>query len=152
MSGEAPTSSASACQCRGCGRWPWRMRPAYQRETPIRDRMADVEMSASNGWICCKNSSPVSQAGWLDASQDERAFAWRRSDSACFARASGLRAATRPIRAAFPSRSVAPSIAQFAQWFLSALMGLPHPPQTCPVSAVLVRVICCPLLRACSVE
>ena len=40
-------------------------------------------------------------------------------------------AATRPIRAAFTSRLVATSIAQFAQWFLSALMGLPHPLQTC---------------------
>jgi hypothetical protein len=93
--------------------------------------MTDVDAPASSGWILWENNSAVSHAGWLDASQDERAFACRRSDSACFARASGLRAATRPIRAAFARRSVAPSTAQFAQWFRSGLMAFPQPLQTC---------------------
>jgi hypothetical protein len=73
----------------------------------------------------------VSQAGWLEASHEARALACRRSDSACLDRASGPRAAIRPIRAACTRRSVAPSIAQFAQWLRSALIGFPQPPQTC---------------------
>jgi len=128
-SDETFTSSASACQCRGCGRWPWRIRLAYQRDTPIFDRMAAVEMFASCGWIFRENTSLVSQAGWLDASQDERAFACRRSDSECLARASELRAATRPIRAAFMRRSVAVATAQFAQWVRPSLIGFPQPRQ-----------------------
>jgi len=44
-----PTSSASASQCRGCGRYPSRIRPAYQRDTPIRFAMADAEARASAG-------------------------------------------------------------------------------------------------------
>src|SRR5438552_4077687 len=105
------------------------MRPAYQRETPIRDRMADVETPASSGWIFCEYAAPVSQAGWLDASQDARACACRRSDSACLARASGLREATRPSRATFSRRLVAPVTAQLEQWFRPSLMALPHPRQ-----------------------
>ena len=46
---ETPTSCASACQCRGCGRYPRRMRPAYQRDTPIREAIAEVEIAASRG-------------------------------------------------------------------------------------------------------
>ena len=86
-------------------------------------------MSASNGWTFCENTLLVSQAGWLDASQDARALACRRSDSACLARASGLRAATRPIRAAFASRSVAVATAQLPQLVRPSLMVFPHPRQ-----------------------
>jgi|SRR5580700_11059615 hypothetical protein len=49
--------------------------------------MTEVGTPASSGWILRENNSAVGHAGWLDAFQDERAFAWRRSDSACFARA-----------------------------------------------------------------
>src|SRR5437667_11976091 len=91
--------------------------------------MADVEMPVSNGWIFCEYSSLVSKAGWPDASQDARAFAWRRSDSACLARASGLRAAIRPVRAAFTRRSLAVLTAQLLQWFRPPLMVVPQPRQ-----------------------
>ena len=93
--------------------------------------MTEVDTPASSGWIRCENTSFVSQSGCFGASQAEHASACRRRDATCLARASGLRAATRPIRATLPRRSVAPSMAQVAQWFRSALMGLPHPLQTC---------------------
>src|ERR1035437_6615459 len=41
---------------------------------PIRDRIADVGMFASSGWICCENTSLVSQVGCVDASHEQRAF------------------------------------------------------------------------------
>ena len=93
--------------------------------------MTEVDTPASSGWILCENTSLVSQCGCFDESHAEHASACRRREAACLARASGLRAATRPIRAAFPRRSVAPSIAQFAQWFLSGLMAFPQPLQAC---------------------
>src|SRR5437667_1548843 len=105
------------------------MRPAYQRETPIRDRMADVETSASSGWIFCENTSLVSQPGCMDASQAERACACRRSDSACLARASGFRAAARPIFAALTRRLVAVLTAQLAQWVRLSAIAFPQPRQ-----------------------
>jgi hypothetical protein len=52
--------------------------PAYQRETPICDRIAEAGMLASSGWIRCENTSPVSQAGCVDASHSEHACACRR--------------------------------------------------------------------------
>jgi hypothetical protein len=36
--------------------------------------MADVETSASSGWICCENTSLESQAGCVDASHEQRAL------------------------------------------------------------------------------
>jgi hypothetical protein len=51
-------------QCLGYWRHPCRIRLAYQRETPIRDRMTEVETRASRGWILCEKASAVSQAGW----------------------------------------------------------------------------------------
>ena len=105
------------------------MRPAYQRETPIRDRIADVETVASSGCIVCENSFPVSQAGWVDASHDARAAACRRSDSACLARASGFRAAARPICAALTRRLVAVLTAQLAQWVRLSAIAFPQPRQ-----------------------
>ena len=93
--------------------------------------MNEVDTPASSGWIRCENTSLVSQSGCFDASHSEHASACRCREATCLARASGLRAATRPIRAASPRRCVAPSIAHFAQWFRSALIGVPHPLQTC---------------------
>lgn len=46
---ETPTSCASVCQCRGCGRLPRRIRPAYQRDTPIWEAIAEFEIAASWG-------------------------------------------------------------------------------------------------------
>jgi hypothetical protein len=43
-----PTTSASACQCLGCGR-PSQMRPADQRETEIRRAITDADKEASSG-------------------------------------------------------------------------------------------------------
>jgi hypothetical protein len=45
--GQTPATSASACQCRGCGRYSFRIRPAYQRDTPILEAIAPTEISAS---------------------------------------------------------------------------------------------------------
>jgi hypothetical protein len=72
--------------------------------------MTEVGTPARSGWTRCENTSLVSQSGCFDESQAEHASAWRRRDATCLARASGLRAAIRPIRAASPRRSVAPSI------------------------------------------
>jgi hypothetical protein len=57
-------------------------------------------MSLSNGWISCANTSPVSQAGCVDASHAEHALACRCREATCLARLSGLRATTRPRLAA----------------------------------------------------
>jgi len=56
------------------------MRPAYQRETEIRRAIADADIAASSGWICCENSLLVSQAGCFDASHSEHASARCRRD------------------------------------------------------------------------
>jgi hypothetical protein len=93
--------------------------------------MADVETSASCGCICFKNTSLESQAGCFDSCHAEHASAPRLREAACLARASGLRAARRPIRAASTRRSVAPSMAQFAESVRSGLMPFPQPLQTC---------------------
>ena len=92
--------------------------------------MTEVDTLASSGWIRCENTSLVSQSGCFDASQAEHASACRRREATCLARASGLRAAIRPIRAASPRRSVAPSIEHWAQCVLPAAMFLPHPRQS----------------------
>src|SRR5713101_6592438 len=76
-----PTNCASASQCLGCGRYPCcRILPAYQRETPIRDRITDVGTSASSGWIFCENTSLVSQVDCADGSHAEHACACRRRE------------------------------------------------------------------------
>src|SRR5258708_36323643 len=80
--------------------------------------MAEFVALASNGWILCKYILPGNQVGCLDASHTDRAFDWRRADCACFARASGVRAAARPSRAAFARFSVAVGTAQLAQCLL----------------------------------
>jgi hypothetical protein len=49
------------------------MRPAYQRDTPICDAMAELDIPASLDRIFSEYTSAVSQAGWLDASQAEHA-------------------------------------------------------------------------------
>jgi hypothetical protein len=128
--GPAFTNFASACQCLGCGRYPCRILPAYQRETPIADRITDVGVFASNGLIFSEKTSLVSQAGWLVAFQTEHASACRRREAECLARLSGLSAATRPSFAALTSRSVAPPIAQSAQWVCRCSIVFPHPRQT----------------------
>jgi hypothetical protein len=46
-------------------------------------------MSASSGWICCENTSLVSQVGWVDGSHAEHACACRRREGSL---------ATRPKR------------------------------------------------------
>ena len=46
---KTPTRSPSACQCRGCGRYPSRMRPAYQRDTPIMAAIFDVPAAYKYG-------------------------------------------------------------------------------------------------------
>ena len=86
-------------------------------------------MFASSGSICCENTSLVSQAGCCDASHAEHACAGRCREATCLARASGVRAATRPTRAALTSRSVAPPIAQSAQLVRPIWMVFPHPRQ-----------------------
>src|SRR2546430_2645173 len=48
---------------------PCRILPAYQRDTPIRDRISEVEKFARSGWTFCEKNSLVSQAGLLDVSQ-----------------------------------------------------------------------------------
>jgi hypothetical protein len=116
------TNPASASQCLGCGLYPFRILPAYQRDTPIRDRIAAVEMFASSGWTFRENSSLVSQAGCFDASHDERALECLRWESASFAKASGICAAACPSRDAIASRSVA------------GLMGTGHNAQNLVVS------------------
>jgi hypothetical protein len=60
------------------------MRPAYQRETPIRDRIAAVGIFASSGWISFENASLVSQVGCVDAPHSEHACACRRREATCF--------------------------------------------------------------------
>ncbi len=52
-----------------------RILPAYQHETPSRDRIAAIGMFASSAWICSENTSLVSQAGCFDPSHS--AFKWR---------------------------------------------------------------------------
>jgi hypothetical protein len=64
----------------------------------MHDRILDVETPASSGWIRCENTSLVSQSGCFDSSHADRSSACRRREATCLARASGLRAATRPIR------------------------------------------------------
>jgi len=86
-------------------------------------------MFARSGWICCENTSLVSQVGCSDSSHSEHACACRRRDATCLARASGLRAATRPSLAAPTRRSVAPPIARSAQLVRPTWMVLPHPRQ-----------------------
>src|SRR5580765_2673320 len=87
-------------------------------------------MLPRSGWICCENTLLVSHAGCIEASHSEQACACLRRVAPCFARASGLRAATRPSFAALTSRSVAPPIAQLAQWVCSCSIVFPHPRQT----------------------
>jgi hypothetical protein len=72
-------------------------------------------MLRSSGWIWLENTLLVSQAGCVDASHSEHAFACLRRVAPCLARASGLRAATRPRLAALIRRVVAASTAQPAQ-------------------------------------
>jgi hypothetical protein len=86
-------------------------------------------MFTSSGWICCENASLVSQEGCLDPSHAEHACACRRREATCLARASGLRAATRPRLAALTSRSVAPPMAQSAQLVLPFVIVFPQPRQ-----------------------
>jgi len=47
-------------------------------------------MLASSGWICCENTSLVSQAGCVDASHSEHTCACRRREATCLAGDSGL--------------------------------------------------------------
>ena len=83
----------------------------------------------SNGCICCVNTSPVSQAGCVDASQAEHASACRCREAACLARLSELCAATRPRLAALIRRSVAPPMAHSPQFVRPIRMTFPHPRQ-----------------------
>jgi hypothetical protein len=80
--------------------------------------MVAVEIFANRGWTCCENTSAVNQVGCFEASHAELASACRRREAMCLARASGLRAAIRPIRAAVARRIVAPSMAHSAQLVL----------------------------------
>ena len=124
---ETPTNSASACQCLGCGRLPFRIWAAYTRETPINFAITALEASASKGWIFSEKNCSVSHAGWLDASQERLASWLRRCVLLRLACASGVFAVSRPTCATSAMCFDQPSAAQLLQCVNWCRIVFPHP-------------------------
>lgn len=85
-----------------------------------------LEYSRAAAGLVARTLSLVGQAGCIFASHAEHARACRCREATCLARASGVRAASRPSLAALTSRSAAPPMAHSAQLVRPIWMVFPH--------------------------
>jgi hypothetical protein len=94
------------------------------------DAISESEVVAKQGRIWFVNAAPVSQEGWLDGRQLQRAVCWRRCVAATRALDSGDFDAMRPRRATSAIFSFETSTSQVAQRVLPLATAFPHARQT----------------------